>query len=138
MAASSFAQQSAQGTLPTVVLDINGRKVTAEVADDDAERSTGLMFRERIKEDAGMLFVMPSEAPVTFWMRNTILALSIAYIRADGTIMEIHDLEPKDETPVPSRFRNIAFALEMRQGWFSDAGVFPGDRIQGLAAAVNP
>lgn len=82
-----------------------------------------------------MLFVMPEPAPASFWMKNTRLPLSIAYISPGGVILEIHDLEPFDETPVRSRFPNIAYALEMRRGWFSDNHIFPGARIRGLQAS---
>lgn len=128
----SHAQSGPQPILPEIELLIGGKKISAEVADDERERAAGLMFRKFLGADSGMLFVMDRPGPVGFWMKNTEVPLTIAYIDQRGTIMEIHDLQPHDETPVPSRFRNIAFALEMPQGWFSKNNVWPGERVIGL------
>ncbi|MCX7868581.1 MAG: DUF192 domain-containing protein [Terrimicrobiaceae bacterium] len=126
------AKEGPQPPLPTITLSIAGKRVVAEVADEDNERQKGLMFRESIEDGRGMLFVMPSVAPAAFWMKNTTIPLSIAYISPEGRILEIHDLEPGNEISVRSRFRNIAYALEVRRGWFSDSGIFAGDLVTGL------
>jgi uncharacterized membrane protein (UPF0127 family) len=129
----SLAQETAQPPLPTVTLTApNGRSITAEVADEEHERATGLMFREKLEPDSGMLFVMPRPARVGFWMKNTLIPLSIAYIDPFGTILEIHDMKPHDTKTVRSVFPTVAYALEMEQGWFARAGVNPGDRLKGL------
>jgi uncharacterized protein len=135
VAAAALSQETAQVTLPSVTLSVAGKAVTAEVADDVRERSMGLMFRERLAPNAGMLFVMPKPDRASFWMKNTTLPLSIAYINPAGVILEIHDLQPLDEKPVPSAFPNIAYALEMEQGWFNENGILAGDRIRGLPAS---
>ncbi len=127
-----LAREAAQSPLPTIELSIRGISVRAEVADEDPERQAGLMFRTELGRNAGMLFVMPTVGPASFWMKNTPLPLSIAYISPAGRILEIHDLEPHVEKAVRSNFQNIAFALEMRRGWFSENGVFAGDTIKGL------
>jgi uncharacterized membrane protein (UPF0127 family) len=132
VAGSALSQETAQVTLPLVSLSVAGKAVTAEVADDAQERSMGLMFRERLAPNGGMLFVMPKPERASFWMKNTTLPLSVAYINSAGVILEIHDLQPLDEKPVPSAFPNIAYALEMEQGWFNENGILAGDRIQGL------
>jgi uncharacterized membrane protein (UPF0127 family) len=106
--------------------------VTAEVADEPQERAMGLMFRKKLAPDRGMLFVMRAPEAAAFWMKNTTIPLSVAYINSSGTILEIHSLKPLDETPIPSVFANVAYALEMEQGWFSKNGILAGDRIQGL------
>jgi uncharacterized protein len=124
----------AQVTLPSVTLSVAGKAVTVEVADDARERSLGLMFRDHLAPNAGMLFVMSKPERASFWMKNTTLPLSIAYINPSGVILEIHDLQPLDEKPVPSAFPNIGYALEMEQGWFRENGILAGDRIQGLPA----
>ena len=126
------ARDMAQPELPRISLSVNGITVNAEVADEDHERTTGLMFRESLGPDEGMLFVMPSVGPAAFYMRNTRIPLSIAYIAPNGTILEIHNLEPFEETPVQSRFPNIAYALEMKRGWFQDNRIYPGATITGL------
>jgi hypothetical protein len=126
------SQSGPQPELPTTELRVAGKKILAEVADEEHERATGLMFRESLAPDSGMLFVMPGPGPAGFWMKNTKVPLTIAYLDTQGTIMELHDLEPLNETPVPSRFRQIAYALEMPRGWFTKNNVWPGERIDGL------
>ena len=128
------AQDAAQATLPITTLTINTIQVAAEVADEPEERTIGLMHRDGLAKNSGMLFVMPRAERAAFWMRNTKIPLSIAYINASGMIVEIHSLKPLDETPVPSKFPAIAYALEMEDGWFDKNGVYPGDRIGGLPA----
>jgi len=129
---STLGQETAQVALPSVTLNVAGKVVTAEVADEPDERRSGLMFRDSLAADSGMLFVMPRPERAAFWMKNTTLPLSVAYISPGGVIVEIHDLEPLDEKPVPSAFPNIAYALEMKQGWFAENGILAGDRIKGL------
>ena len=132
-ATAIFAEPTeAQPKLPTTTLKIGSATVTAEIAADDNSRIMGLMFRKGLDKDHGMLFVMPRVGPVGFWMKNTFIPLSIAFIDAHGRIMEIHDLEPFNEKTVRSQFSNIAYALEMSRGWFSDNAVFPGTTISGL------
>jgi len=127
-----LARDAAQPLLPTIALKLNSHTLKAELADEAHEQVMGLMFRESIEDDAGMLFVMPRVAPASFWMKNTLIPLSIAYISPAGVILEIHDLEPHVEKPVTSRFPNIAYALEVRRGWFSDKGILPGTKVAGL------
>ncbi|MGC1481983.1 MAG: DUF192 domain-containing protein [Chthoniobacterales bacterium] len=121
-----------QPKLPTISLIIGTETLVAEVADDPNERNTGMMFRESMADGAGMLFVMDRVGPVSFWMRNTTVPLSIAYLNTAGVIMEIHDLQPHDETSVNSEFQNIAYTIEVPQGWFSRVGIFPGQVVDGL------
>jgi uncharacterized protein len=135
LTSAALSQETAQVALPSITLSVAGKAVTAEVADDAQERSMGLMFRDHLAPNTGMLFVMSKPERASFWMKNTIVPLSIAYISPAGVIVEIHDLHPLDEKPVPSAFPNIAYALEMEQGWFSENGILAGDRIQGLPAS---
>ncbi len=121
-----------QPRLPTITLTIGAEKLVAEVADDPAERNTGMMFRTTMADGEAMLFVMDEVAPVSFWMRNTLVPLSIAYVNAVGIIMEIHDLQPLDETAVDSNFENIGYAIEVPQGYFSRVGIYPGQSVEGL------
>jgi uncharacterized membrane protein (UPF0127 family) len=126
------ARESAQPELPAVTLRVGKAAIRAEVADDDTERSCGLMFRTALARDSGMLFVMPVTGPASFWMKNTLIPLSIAFIAPDGAIMEIHDMKPGSEEMVRSAFPRIAYALEMEQGWFSKNNIWPGERVSGL------
>lgn len=134
---SVFAQTAAQPTLPTLPLMIGKTKVTAEVCDEPAERETGMMFREKLEGDNGMLFVMPAPAPAGFWMHNTLIPLSIAYIDPRGVILEIHEMKAKDESIVKSGYRNVAYALEMPKGWFDSKGIMAGDVVRGLPALTG-
>jgi uncharacterized membrane protein (UPF0127 family) len=132
-ATAVLAQETAQPPLPTITLKAeNGRTITAEVADENHERSAGLMFREKLAPDSGMLFVMPRPDRAAFWMKNTLIPLSIAYLDLQGTILEIHDMKPHNEKSVPSIFPTVAYALEMEQGWFTKAEVHPGQKLKGL------
>lgn len=137
MVGGILAQETAQVPLQAITLSVGGKAVTAEVADEPQERVTGLMFRKNLAPDSGMLFVMPEPEHAAFWMKNTTLPLSVAYINQSGTILEIHDLQPLNEKPVPSAFSNIAYALEMEQGWFARNRILAGDRIKGLPALTG-
>ncbi len=110
---------------------IKGKRFTVEVAGSQEERSRGLMYRETLSEDRGMLFVFPHDQQVSFWMKNTQIPLSVAYISKDGTIKEIHDLVPYSEQPVHSS-HSVRFALELNRGAFGNAGITVGDSIEGL------
>jgi uncharacterized membrane protein (UPF0127 family) len=81
---------------------------------------------------------MDDSGPVGFWMKNTEVPLTIAYIDPAGVIKELHDLQPRNEKPVPSRFQNIAYALEMPQGWFTKNNIWPGERLEGLPKPTTP
>lgn len=130
----SEAGGAAQPPLPTVPLTIGAATVTAEVADDPDERAAGLMFREALETDHGMLFVYPEERPRSFWMKNTPLPLSIAYLSATGRVVSIKDMEPLSTRPVLSDY-GAQYALEMERGWFARHGVTPGAKVTGLPPA---
>jgi uncharacterized membrane protein (UPF0127 family) len=90
-----------------------------------------MMFRERIAPNGGMLFVFDDKSVHCFWMRNTPLPLSIAFLEDDGTILQISDMAPRsDASHCPPR--PIRYALEMEHGWFAKRGVAPGAKIAGL------
>jgi uncharacterized membrane protein (UPF0127 family) len=102
--------------------------IKAEIARTQAEQQRGLMFRKSLDDGRGMLFVFDREQILSFWMQNTLIPLSIAYIRSDGSILEIKDMIPLDESTVRSS-RSVRYALEAPQGWFDRVGVKPGDRL---------
>jgi len=104
-------------------------RVALEIAQTDADRQRGLMGRPSMPTDQGMLFVFPQATRGGFWMRDTLIPLSIAFIQDDGTIVDIQNMQPLDETPhVPPR--PYRFALEVNQGWFAANGVKPGDQFR--------
>lgn len=108
---------------------VGGTDVTVEIADDPEARGKGLMNRDSLPEDHGMLFVYPEEQILSFWMRNTLIPLDIAFIDRNGFILEIQQMEPHDETSHASS-QPAMYALELRQGWFEDHGVESGDRVE--------
>jgi uncharacterized protein len=130
----SAARTPPQEILPTITLRIGTVAVEAEVADEIDERTIGLMGREELADGKGMLFVFREPQAMNFWMRDTLVPLSIAYINATGIIREIHELKPLDETAAQSAFRDLVYALEVPQGWFQRNKILPGDRILGLPA----
>jgi uncharacterized membrane protein (UPF0127 family) len=103
-------------------------KVRAEIARSAEEKRQGLMYRKSLADGRGMLFIFDRDQLMSFWMRNTFIPLSIAYIRSDGSILEIWDMRPLDENPVRST-RGVRYALEVPQGWFDRAGIGAGDRL---------
>ena len=129
--APSLSESGPQPTLPSVTLTLGQNAVQAEVADSAPERTLGLMRRTDLAQGHGMLFVYPSARPLNFWMRNTLLPLSIAFIRADGVVIRVDDMRPLDESHVPSGGPAL-YALEVPQGWFDEQDVNPGDRVEGL------
>lgn len=119
----------AQAVLPTAVLACNSIKIVAELATTASQRESGLMFRKTLEPGKGMLFVFEADQVLAFWMRNTTIPLSLAYISLDGTIRDIRDLEPLSEAPVSST-RSVRYALEVPQGWFAQVGIKEGDRLE--------
>ena len=134
VAAMSFATAGpaqGAGALPTVALTINGQKLVAEVVSTPDDRATGLMNRFSLAQDHGMLFVFERAEPLGFWMKNTFIPLSIAFVDAGGRILNIEDMAPQTETTHWSKGSGL-YALEMRKGWFVERGIKAGDRVEGL------
>lgn len=124
--------------LRRIPLTIAGTALSVEVAATPTQQSRGLMFREHLPDHEGMLFPFDPPRRASFWMRNTRIPLSIAYLDREGTILEIYDMTPFDETSIPSRSEQVAYALEVNRGWFRRHGIAPGDRVLGLPAAGVP
>lgn len=108
---------------------INEETLFVEIADDDNERSLGLMFRDSLAADAGMLFVFEKPQRLNFWMKNTSLELDIAFADSQFIIREIKPLEPNSVENIFSGF-DAQFALEVNRGWFSSKDVSLGDKIK--------
>ncbi len=120
--------------LSTVELRIGGHKLVAEVAATPDTRTVGLMHRFSLRPDHGMLFVFDVPQPLGFWMRNTHVPLSIAFVGADGRILNIEDMAPRTDDTHPSRGLAL-YAVEMKKGWFAERGIKAGDRVDGLEKA---
>ena len=102
--------------------------INAEIASTSEQRAQGLMFRTELPDGEGMLFVFERDDFLSFWMKDTLIPLSIAFILSDGRIVEIRDMEPGNLTPIVSS-RSVRYALEVPQGWFSRVNITVGDRI---------
>ncbi len=118
-------------TLPSIQLGAGMHVITAEVAANDSARAQGLMYRKALEPNHGMLFTFDQANVQCFWMRNTVLPLSIAFIRDDGIITNIADMEPMTDTSHCSS-APVRYALEMEQGWFAKRGLQAGKKITGL------
>jgi uncharacterized membrane protein (UPF0127 family) len=131
---SACQQKGAESAfgLRTADLRISTAPLTAEIADTPQASENGLMFRDSLPEDRGMLFVFEVPKKATFWMRNTKVPLSIAFIDSAGTILEIKPMYPMDESIVPSRSDQVAYALEVNQGWFERHRISAGAKIDGI------
>jgi len=116
----------AQPKLRTIKVWLGDQELIAEVASRQTEIATGMMFRTNMPENEAMLFVFPNAGSRSFYMRNCPLPLSGAYISPTGEILQIVDMKPLDETPLPSHSNNIQFVLEVPQGWFARHNVSTG------------
>lgn len=129
VAAAAVAQN-----LPVMELTAGFHRIEAEVAANNAARMQGLMQRKSMPVQRGMLFVFERDAQHCMWMKNTYLPLSVAFLDAQGRILNIEDMQPHSEdnhcAAQPARF-----ALEMNVGWFAQRGIKRGDRIGGIEKA---
>lgn len=131
------AAHAQQTQLPLVRLTAGMHVVQAEVADSFGTRMQGLMKRESLAPNRGMLFLFDSDEPQCMWMKNTLIPLSVAFIDARGAIINIADMQPHSEDSHCSS-RPARYALEMQQGWFRDKGLKPGVRIGGIPGTALP
>ena len=128
------AQPGQAQSLPTITLNAGMHLIRAQVADSDGTRQTGLMHRKDMPANDGMLFVFDEANPQCFWMRNTLLPLTIAFVADDGTIVNLADMQPMTERSHCSA-KPVRFALEMNLGWFAKRGIKAGAKLGGAAFA---
>jgi uncharacterized membrane protein (UPF0127 family) len=125
---------AAAQSLPLLDLTAGFHRIQAEVANTPQSRAQGLMYRQEMAQHRGMLFVFQDSAPHCFWMKNTLLPLSIAFLDEAGRIVSLAEMQPKSEdnhcAAKPARY-----ALEMNAGWFSQRGLKAGDTIGGVERA---
>lgn len=125
----TFAQQDPK--FQVISLNAGIHVIKAEVASTNAERQQGLMFREKMAPNEGMVFVFDGPAEVCMWMKNTLLPLSVAFIDERGKIINIEDMKPQT-TDSHCGKKLVRYALEMNQGWFKQKNIKPGTSIEGL------
>ena len=124
-------EQEAQPALATTTLQIGTHTIKAEVASSKETRQLGLMYRQKLADDSGMLFVFKQKSVHCFWMRNTLIPLSIAFLADDGTIINIEDMQPQMDAHHCAQ-APVRYALEVPQGWFTKKEVQVGAKISGL------
>ena len=130
LAATLTHAQDGPQQLRSITLNAGMHVIQAELAVTPEQRAIGLMHRRDLPTNNGMLFVFEQTEPQCFWMKNTLLPLSIAFVAEDGTVVNLVDMKPLDETSHCSA-KPVRYALEMNQGWFAKRGVKPGSRLQG-------
>jgi uncharacterized protein len=129
LATNAFAQQ-AQQNLPAVQLNAGIHNIQAQVARTPEQRATGLMFRTTMPTNEGMLFVFEEAATQCFWMKNTLLPLSTAFLGDDGAVVNIAEMKPQTLDSHCST-KPVRYVLEMNQGWFAKRGIKPGAKLRG-------
>ncbi|MCF6158179.1 MAG: DUF192 domain-containing protein [wastewater metagenome] len=110
-------------------MSIGGIELEVELAITPEEHTRGLMHRTTLKNNEGMLFIFPKETVLSFWMKNTSIPLSIAFIKADGRIIQIESMKPYSLDTHISK-EKVMYALEMKDGWFKTHNVGEGDRVK--------
>jgi hypothetical protein len=124
-AGSAFAE------LPSIQLATGMHLIRAELADSMGARMEGLMHRKSMPQGSGMVFVFDETATHCMWMKNTLIALSVAFIDENGAIINIADMQPHSEQSHCAT-RPARYALEMNKGWFAQRGIKPGAKLRGL------
>jgi uncharacterized membrane protein (UPF0127 family) len=121
---------NAQPRLQTIKLYVGAETLTTELAMTPQQMATGMMWRTNMPENEAMLFVFSQPHQTSFYMKNTKVPLSAAYIDPEGVIQEIHDLQPLNEIPVEAKSDNIQFVLEVPQGWFKRHNISTGALVK--------
>ena len=127
---SSFGQDAPQMNLERIKLTAGMHRIDAQVAGTPEQRQTGLMLRKDMPQHEGMIFVFEQPTKQCFWMKNTLLPLSAAFIADDGTIVNIEDMKPQTLDAHCSS-KPVRYVLEMNKGWFAKKGIKAGAKLQG-------
>lgn len=125
-------QGAAQMHLPRIKLTAGMHQLDVQLAQAVQERQIGLMFRKEMPQHEGMLFVFDQPATQCFWMRNTFIPLTAAFVADDGTIVNLADMKPQSDDSHCSA-KPVRFVLEMNQGWFAKRNIQPGYKLGGVA-----
>jgi uncharacterized membrane protein (UPF0127 family) len=130
LSATAWAQSGPQPRLPTTTLGAGMHKIVAELAVTPQQQATGMMMRREMGASEGMLFVNDTPGVRCFWMRNTLIPLTIAFVADDGRIVNLADMQPQSDQEHCSA-EPVRFALEMRQGWFAKRNIRAGFKLSG-------
>ena len=122
--------QEAQMNLQRVTLSAGMHQISAQVAMTPDQREIGLMFRKEMPQHEGMLFIFEQPSVQCFWMKNTLLPLTAAFVADDGTVVNLADMKPQT-TDSHCSDKPVRFVLEMNQGWFAKKGIKPGFKLAG-------
>jgi len=128
---STNAQNQPQLNLPRTTLSIGFHQLQVQVAATPEQQATGLMFRTDMPAHEGMLFVFPTASQQCFWMKNTLIPLTAAFVADDGTIVNLEDMQPQT-TQSHCSSKPVRFVLEMNQGWFVKKGLKAGGKLAGV------
>ena len=134
---TAIAQDAPQTTLPRIKLSAGMHQITAQVAQTPEQRQIGLMFRKEMPQVEGMLFVFEQANQQCFWMKNTLLPLTAAFVAEDGTIVNLADMKPQT-TDSHCSAKPVRYVLEMNQGWFDKKGIKAGAVLSGLPGTAPP
>ncbi|QTN29317.1 DUF192 domain-containing protein [Rhodoferax sp. AJA081-3] len=124
------AQDMPQTELPRTKLSVGMYQIDAQVAASSEQREIGLMFRKNMPQHEGMLFIFESPSRLCFWMKNTPLPLTAAFVADDGAIVNLEDMKPLT-TESHCSTKPVRYVLEMNQGWFAKKGIKPGAKLSG-------
>jgi uncharacterized membrane protein (UPF0127 family) len=134
--ASSVKPLACPLELPTATISIKGYTLTAELATTPAARACGMSHRDELPQNHGMLFIYPDLRPISFWMKDTKIFLSIAFLDDSGQIFSIQDMTPMQTDRTYNSSRPASYALEVNQGWFSKHGIYVGDVVEMILPVV--
>ena len=132
----TLAQDAAQTDLPRVRLTAGIHQINVQLAQTPEQRSVGLMFRKEMPQSEGMLFVFEQPTQQCFWMKNTLLPLTAAFVADDGTIVNLADMKPQT-TDSHCSAKPVRYVLEMNQGWFGKKGIKAGAKLGGALFEVG-
>lgn len=137
ISASALAQPAPQADLPRTTLSLGIHQLQVQVAQTPDQHATGLMFRTEMPQQEGMLFVFKTPSQQCFWMKNTLIPLTAAFVDDDGTIVNLEDMQPQTTQSHCSR-KPVRFVLEVNKGWFNKKGLGAGAKLQGAPFQVTP
>lgn len=133
---AAHAQDEPQTTLQRVKISAGMHQIDAQLASTPEQRQTGLMFRKEMPQHEGMIFVFDQPGDQCFWMKNTLLPLTAAFVADDGLIVNLEDMKPQTLDAHCSS-KPVRYVLEMNKGWFAKKGITPGTRLQGSLFRVQ-